>query len=659
MKRLRVKIVGLGLALATGSALAADDWHAPGQPAPASPGAPQMLPAPLRPKPDTDPIWLPVREPAAPAPGVVPAGGSGQPIPIVTLPGQRPLSQPQPEPPGDVPQIPRNDANTALPAPPTRANPLPAIPVPEFPVRDNTSIPAPPAPANPPQAIPVPEVPVRADPPKPAPPVEAPKDLPKPAEAPVAPAPRQPDPARPTGAEPPQMVPPRAPDFLPEWGLPQPRPVEGPSASPAAPAAPFELQPAPPELMYPAGAQILNKHSTFGSQPIRLSKDYPSLRDLISHGGAGANDDVFARRGYVRGEYLQWWLPGFPTPVLATTNANTALNGYFGQPGTAAIIGPGALVNSTRSGFRFRAGMWFDDEHSCGVDAGFFFLGGRSATLTRNSATDPLITRPVFVPNTPAGSTTPLGENGEAVAVPGVLQGAVTATGYSQLWGADVNLRRCLFTDCNTRAEWFVGYRHLNLHESLSITENITVIGRSDNNVRLSDPIGTRVVVQDRFATANYFNGAQLGALYERRYGPWDFEARGSFGMGATHQELTITGFQARQRPDAALMTFRGGLLAAGPNLGEFTRDRFSVVPEITLNVGYWVAPSLRVYVGYNFLYWTNVIRPGDQIDRVVDLTFVPNAPAVTFSGQNRPHPLFTQRDLVVNGVQFGLDWRW
>jgi hypothetical protein len=43
----------------------------------------------------------------------------------------------------------------------------------------------------------------------------------------------------------------------------------------------------------------------------------------------------------------------------------------------------------------------------------------------------------------------------------------------------------------------------------------------------------------------------------------------------------------------------------------------------------------------------------------VVDLTFVPNAPAVLPSGQNRPQPLFRQRDLVIHGIQFGAELRW
>jgi hypothetical protein len=206
----------------------------------------------------------------------------------------------------------------------------------------------------------------------------------------------------------------------------------------------------------------------------------------------------------------------------------------------------------------------------------------------------------------------------------------------------------------------FVGYRYLSLRESLTITEDITVIGSGGNRLAITDPIGTHVVVQDRFATRNYFNGGQIGGLYERRYGRWSWDARGSVALGSTHQVLDIDGVQVRQQPGVAPMMFRGGLLAAGPNLGQFTRDQFSVVPELSLNVGYWVTPSLRLYAGYNFLYWTNVIRPGDQIDHTVDLTFVPNAlSGANFSGQYRPRPLFKQSDLAVNGIQVGLDWRW
>jgi hypothetical protein len=470
------------------------------------------------------------------------------------------------------------------------------------------------------------------------------------------------------------MVPPRPPEVRPPTGmeeippnlLPIPRPVEQPRPAPAA-----ELPPAPAEWMYPAGAADGVKPGPFGfgSAPIRLDRDYPSLRELIHKGHA--HDDLTIAdetvdgpggpmsRFFVRAEYLQWWLPGFPTPALATTNPNPALNGYLGEPGTTAIIGPGPLLNSARSGLRVRAGAWLDDCGSFGVDAGIFFLPGSSTSATVSSAQYPILTRPVYVPNLVPGTNAPLGENGESVGVPGILRSSVTAAAESELWGADVNLRKCLFNRCDASAEVFAGYRYLNLRESLTVTENITVIGPGGTRVALTDPIGTHVIVQDRFATRNDFNGGQVGVAYDRRWGRWDVDARGSIALGDTHQVLDINGFQVRQQPGAAPMTFRGGLLAAGPNLGEFTRDRFSVAPELTLNVGYRVTPNVRVFAGYNFLLWTNVIRPGDQIDHTVDLTFVPNALPAGFSGQYRPHPLFVQRDLAVNGIQFGVDWRW
>ena len=47
-------------------------------------------------------------------------------------------------------------------------------------------------------------------------------------------------------------------------------------------------------------------------------------------------------------------------------------------------------------------------------------------------------------------------------------------------------------------------------------------------------------------------------------------------------------------------------------------------------------------------------------IDRVVDVSLVPNPPmGVPPSGQLRPQPTFKQSDLIVHGIQFGLEWRW
>src|SRR5262249_5589131 len=149
---------------------------------------------------------------------------------------------------------------------------------------------------------------------------------------------------------------------------------------------------------------------------------------------------------------------------------------------------------------------------------------------------------------------------------------------------------------------------------------------------------------------------------YECYAGLLFMNIRGSLAMGVTHQVLDISGSQTRLVPGGAILTDVGGLLALpGANIGRFDHNAFSVVPEITVNLGCQVTRHLRTFVGYNFLYWTNVIRPGDQIDPFVDIARVPNfvPPGTPLSPIVRPTVLFKQSDFWVQGINFGVELRW
>src|SRR5262249_47268163 len=107
--------------------------------------------------------------------------------------------------------------------------------------------------------------------------------------------------------------------------LTRPRPIEDMlPPRPVTPTPPaVELPVAPPELMVPAGAAVPGKHGSFGSPPIKLGRDYPSLADLcpsIFGSKAAADDEPAAARGFIAGEYLMWWMSGMHIPILATTN---------------------------------------------------------------------------------------------------------------------------------------------------------------------------------------------------------------------------------------------------------------------------------------------------------------------------------------------------
>ena len=92
--------------------------------------------------------------------------------------------------------------------------------------------------------------------------------------------------------------------------------------------------------------------------------------------------------------------------------------------------------------------------------------------------------------------------------------------------------------------------------------------------------------------------------------------SRRGHGLGDTVQILDINGSQRFVSPTGVVQNFTGGLLALPSNIGHFTNNAFSVVPEIGVNLGYQILPRLRGFVGYNMLYWSNVIRPGTSIDR-------------------------------------------
>src|SRR5205823_11587377 len=102
-----------------------------------------------------------------------------------------------------------------------------------------------------------------------------------------------------------------------------------------------------------------------------------------------------------------------------------------------------------------------------------------------------------------------------------------------------------------------------------------------------------------------------------------------------TSQATTTTG---------ATATIPSGLLVLPSNAGHFVRDQFSVVPEVSVNLGMELNSHLRATVGYTYLYWDHVFRPGDQIDRVLNVTQIPG-PAGGSGLLGPARPTFPNKD--------------
>jgi hypothetical protein len=67
------------------------------------------------------------------------------------------------------------------------------------------------------------------------------------------------------------------------------------------------------------------------------------------------------------------------------------------------------------------------------------------------------------------------------------------------------------------------------------------------------------------------------------------------------------------------------------------------------------------VFAGYDFLYWSNVARPGNQICLNVDERGIPTGGPFTpgFRASFPAPPLFTESSFWAQGVSFGLKLRY
>jgi hypothetical protein len=361
-------------------------------------------------------------------------------------------------------------------------------------------------------------------------------------------------------------------------------------------------------------------------------------------------------------EYLLWWTQGMSTPPLVTASpAGTprAAAGVLGDARTVVLFGDERVNNDIRSGFRVRAGFWLDECNLCGLEGSYLFLGRRCEDdVFVGFPGTPILARPFFNAAPGAPGTTPVAgmvgvpaADAELVNFPGVVAGSVAAEACNEFYGYEANLRKNLGCDCNYRIDFLAGYRFLRLEDSVVVTENLVATDPAG-----AVPAGTRFILQDRFDTRNDFHGGQVGLAGEVRQGRAFVSLRALVALGNVYKQTWIGGATLIGVPGQAEQTNAGGLLAQPTNIGAYSRNDFAVVPEGTVSVGYQLTDGIRAFVGYTFLYWSNVWRAGDQIDLVVNPTQI--APGTLFGV---PRPIFPGKDddFWAQGVNFGLEFRY
>jgi hypothetical protein len=386
---------------------------------------------------------------------------------------------------------------------------------------------------------------------------------------------------------------------------------------------------------------------------------HPGQAEAVAADGAGA---ARGGRWYASAEYLLWWFKASPLPApLLTTTANPSATptAAFNDPDTTVLLGNQNLGTGAHQGARVTAGLWLDDRRQIAVEGSYFVTA--SKTTVRSVASDgspgsAVLAVPFF--DGDAGA-----ESSFVIASPGAFAGSAVLSLTSRLQGADLLGAVQACGSDNWHFEVLAGFRFLEL------TENLTYATASTG---LSDP-NTDLVLNtvDQFDTRNIFYGFQAGARAEYRFGNFDVGASVKLAMGDMLQRADLNG--------SAVTNFFNGP-AGGPftgvptqtlpgsgtfvqpsNQGRVSRDQFAVVPEVGVKIGCQLTPRLRVYAGYDFLYLSNVLRPGEQIDRGINFSqTVQSVIAGNAAAQGtRPAQTFVGSDFWAQGVNLGLEFRY
>lgn len=357
-------------------------------------------------------------------------------------------------------------------------------------------------------------------------------------------------------------------------------------------------------------------------------------------------------------DYLNFWAKGNALPPLVTTSplgTSQSDAGVLGESTTQILFGNNRVNTGNRPGGRIQFGYWLAEGEFLALDGHYYALESESTNYSRSSSFSPanansiILARPFFNAALDIQDSLVLAyPDFIAGGLSTDLSGSVNVSTSSDIQSAGFGLRHLLFVDFYKDHRSFLtgGYRFFKLDEDLSIAHRIS----PDGGIFLP---GTFFDSYDNFNTTNQFHGGYVGYLHDIRRGRWSLQTNLQIAMGNMRQIVDIQGQQVIY-DGISTTTSEGGLLTKPSNIGRHAFDKFCVIPEIETKLGLQILPGVRATFGYNFTYVSRVVRPGNEVDLVVN----PNQSQQQIVGPARPEVKYNPTDLWLQGFTTGVEFR-
>ena len=367
---------------------------------------------------------------------------------------------------------------------------------------------------------------------------------------------------------------------------------------------------------------------------------------------------------WAQASFIHWWIRRDSTPPLVTTgNVNNVGSnpGTLGNGDTVILLGNGSVGPTEFSGVQATVGMWLDEERLNGIEASGFWIGknSRQYSFGSDGAGNPPISQPILVNG--VEQVLQISTPG-TLANPVALKGEISITSVVNFDGAEFNFTRNLVRTDGLTFDVMAGVRYLYLNDALGMNQSITLLPGANLQVPflgVPQKAGTSFNINDSFDATNRFYGGQVAARVVYAWKCLDVSALMKIGAGATNQQFVINGSSTIINVNGTTGTVPGGTLAQLSNIGHFSSNDFSVVPEFTLTLGYQITPCLRVTAGYTLLYWSHVMRVGNNIDRNVDPNQVPTAAFPTVLPGTQPAFPAIRTEFWAQGVNVGMELKY
>ena len=349
----------------------------------------------------------------------------------------------------------------------------------------------------------------------------------------------------------------------------------------------------------------------------------------------------------VRAEAPLYWRRAAAPPPLVTTSSDNAtaadVAGQLGEATTRTLLGNGPLNTDPRVGLRLTFATWLDANKEYGLMFRYWNAGAQDDTFNFSSVNFPILARPFF--NTSVGGA--FEQDTQLVAFPGDSVGDISVATSSSVDGLELSLRRLIYQDRFTRIDYLYGYQHVSIDEGLTIRSNTTVTGN------IPGLQGANIALTDNFQTQNDFNGMSYGLMSTRHIASWKLESMFRLGLGNLRRKVNINGSTTTTSGGAA-NTENQGLLARNTNDQPFQDDTFVVLPEVGLNLAYYLRPGLDFNIGYNYMLIPKVAQASQQINDNLAVNL-----SEPITGTLDPQLNFEEQNYWLQSIGFGMQLRY